>query len=129
MSAPEKADLVIIGAGPAGLSAAIEARRAGVGSVVVLDEGTAPGGQIFRRYGPGFSVIDPSKAGHEYRDGQALIALRGLLGQRSPGARGSESLTPEPESDHPSTFSTPLGGTAEPDRGRDVQTRHRRRRR
>src|SRR5690606_28013587 len=73
MSAPEKADLVIIGAGPAGLSAAIEARRAGVGSVVVLDEGTAPGGRIFRRYGPGFSVIDPSKAGHEYRDGQALI--------------------------------------------------------
>lgn len=73
MSAPEKADLVIIGAGPAGLCAAIEARRAGVGSVVVLDEGIAPGGQIFRRFGPGFSVSDARRAGHEYRDGQTLI--------------------------------------------------------
>ena len=73
MSAPEKADLVIIGAGPAGLCAAIEARRAGVGSVVMLDEGIAPGGQIFRRFGPGFSVSDARRAGHEYRDGQTLI--------------------------------------------------------
>jgi D-hydroxyproline dehydrogenase subunit alpha len=69
----ESAELVIIGGGPAGLSAAIEARGAGVASVVVLDEGVAPGGQIFRRYGPGFSVIDPHAAGHEYRDGEALI--------------------------------------------------------
>ena len=70
----EHADLVIIGGGPAGLSAAIEARRAGVASVVVLDEGVAPGGQIFRRYGPGFSVTDAHAAGHEYRDGELLIA-------------------------------------------------------
>lgn len=73
MSANETADLVVIGAGPAGLSAAIEARRAGVGSVVVLDEGIAPGGQIFRRYGPGFSVTDARGAGYEYREGKALI--------------------------------------------------------
>jgi thioredoxin reductase len=73
MSITEAADLVIVGGGPAGLSAAIEARKAGVGSVVVLDEGIAPGGQIFRRYGPGFSVTDPHAAGHEYRDGHALI--------------------------------------------------------
>lgn len=73
MSTAETADLVIVGGGPAGLSAAIEARKARVESVVVLDEGIAPGGQIFRRYGPGFSVIDPHAAGHEYREGQALI--------------------------------------------------------
>jgi len=73
MSITEAADLVIVGGGPAGLSAAIEARKAGVGCVVVLDEGIAPGGQIFRRYGPGFSVTDPHAAGYEYRDGHALI--------------------------------------------------------
>lgn len=73
MSATEQADLVIVGGGPAGLSAAIEARKAGVESVVVLDEGIAPGGQIFRRYGPGFSVTDAHAAGHEFSDGHALI--------------------------------------------------------
>lgn len=40
-------DLVVIGAGPAGLSAAIEARRFGL-SAVVLDEQRRVGGQIYR---------------------------------------------------------------------------------
>jgi NADPH-dependent 2,4-dienoyl-CoA reductase/sulfur reductase-like enzyme len=40
-------DLAIIGAGPAGMAAAIEARAWGL-SVVVLDEQGAPGGQIYR---------------------------------------------------------------------------------
>jgi thioredoxin reductase len=73
MTSTEKIDLVIVGGGPAGMTAAIEARRAGVKSVCILDEGIAPGGQIFRRYGPGFSVTDAHAAGHEYEDGQTLI--------------------------------------------------------
>ncbi|MCF3935203.1 NAD(P)/FAD-dependent oxidoreductase [Acuticoccus sp. M5D2P5] len=40
-------DLVVIGAGPAGMAAAIEADKAGL-SVLVLDEAPAPGGQIYR---------------------------------------------------------------------------------
>ncbi len=43
----EKHDLVIVGAGPAGLSAAVQARALGL-DVVVLDEQPAPGGQIWR---------------------------------------------------------------------------------
>ena len=69
----EYADLVIVGGGPAGMSAAIEARAAGVRSVVLLDEGPSLGGQIFRRYGEGFRVTDARAAGHEYSDGEALI--------------------------------------------------------
>jgi len=40
-------DVAIVGAGPAGMSAAIAAREHGL-SVVVLDEQPAPGGQIYR---------------------------------------------------------------------------------
>ncbi len=41
-------DLVVIGAGPAGLSAAIEAAEAGM-SVIVFDENKKPGGQLFKQ--------------------------------------------------------------------------------
>ena len=40
-------DLLIVGAGPAGMAAAAAARAAGL-SVIVADEGRAPGGQIYR---------------------------------------------------------------------------------
>ena len=42
----EAAELVIVGAGPAGMSAAITAREHGI-DVLVLDEQAAPGGQIY----------------------------------------------------------------------------------
>ncbi|MCA3279472.1 MAG: FAD-dependent oxidoreductase [Roseomonas sp.] len=45
--APSQFDLAIIGAGPAGMAAAIEARAHGL-SVLVVDENAAPGGQVFR---------------------------------------------------------------------------------
>lgn len=41
-------DLLVIGGGPAGLSAAIEARRNGM-KVAVFDENTRPGGQLFKQ--------------------------------------------------------------------------------
>ncbi|HUP07982.1 MAG TPA: FAD/NAD(P)-binding oxidoreductase [Caldimonas sp.] len=45
--ASEMVDLIVVGAGPGGLAAAIEARKAGL-SVTLLDEQAAPGGQIYR---------------------------------------------------------------------------------
>lgn len=59
----EKFDLIIIGAGPAGLSAAIYAARSGL-KCIVLEKGM-PGGQVFtspwiNNY-PGFSHIEGSK--------------------------------------------------------------------
>ena len=41
-------DLIVVGAGPAGLSAAIQAARYGV-HVAVFDENAAPGGQLFKQ--------------------------------------------------------------------------------
>lgn len=41
-------DLIIVGAGPSGLSAAIEAAKSGL-SVIVFDENAKPGGQLFKQ--------------------------------------------------------------------------------
>jgi D-hydroxyproline dehydrogenase subunit alpha len=43
-----EADVVVVGAGPAGLAAAVAARSAGA-RVAVVDEGRSPGGQIWRQ--------------------------------------------------------------------------------
>lgn len=63
-------DLAIIGAGPAGMAAAITARRHGL-TVAVIDEQPAPGGQIFR------AVTEPAPLptavlGSDYHAGRTL---------------------------------------------------------
>ena len=40
-------DLIVVGAGPSGLCAAIQAARYGL-EVVVFDENARPGGQLFK---------------------------------------------------------------------------------
>ncbi|HVF64289.1 MAG TPA: 2Fe-2S iron-sulfur cluster-binding protein [Casimicrobiaceae bacterium] len=40
-------DVLVLGAGPAGMAAAVEARARGL-SVAIVDENTAPGGQVYR---------------------------------------------------------------------------------
>src|SRR5210317_1641593 len=54
----EKVDLVIVGAGPAGLAAAAEAARQN-GKVVVVDESPRPGGRL-----PSQIHREPRSAGH-----------------------------------------------------------------
>ena len=44
----EKTDIAIVGGGPAGMAAAIEAARAGA-NVTVIDENARPGGQLFKQ--------------------------------------------------------------------------------
>ena len=62
-------DLAIIGAGPAGMAAAIEAAAHGL-DVVVIDEGEAPGGQVFRAVER--AAGDPA-LGTDYAAGGALV--------------------------------------------------------
>jgi len=66
-------ELVILGAGPGGLAAAVEAARAGV-SVTLLDENPKPGGQIFRQFRDGFQVTNPSMLGHDFVRGHQLLS-------------------------------------------------------
>lgn len=64
--------LIIIGAGPAGLSAAVSAAKQGV-EVALLDEQATPGGQIYRA----METIPQKRAvllGSEYQRGGKLVA-------------------------------------------------------
>ena len=53
----EQADLAVIGAGPAGLEAAITAAEAGA-SVLLIDGYTQPGGQYFKQLPPPLQADD-----------------------------------------------------------------------
>jgi thioredoxin reductase/bacterioferritin-associated ferredoxin len=64
--------LAIVGGGPAGLSAAVEAAQLGV-SVIVLDENPRLGGQIYRQPASEFGISDEKKLGKQYRDGKKLL--------------------------------------------------------
>lgn len=73
-------DLAVIGAGPAGLAAAIEARRIGL-SVLLIDEQPGVGGQIYRATDTS-PVSGSGILGAEYRRGGELA-----LSFRASGAR------------------------------------------
>ena len=62
-------DLLVIGAGPAGLSAALAARRAGA-SVSILDERLEPGGQYYKPLAPSHRSVTP--ADKQFAQGLAL---------------------------------------------------------
>ena len=68
----KKAPIVIIGSGPAGLSAAIAAARVGA-EVLVIDENSQPGGQIYRQLPRPFRVSEYSLLGSDYVEGRSLL--------------------------------------------------------
>jgi NADPH-dependent 2,4-dienoyl-CoA reductase/sulfur reductase-like enzyme len=84
----EQFDLAIIGAGPAGLAAAIEARRQRL-RTVVLDEQPAPGGQIWRQV-EAVTTRRPQDLfvfGPDYADGYPITQrFRGCGADYRPGA-------------------------------------------
>jgi NADPH-dependent 2,4-dienoyl-CoA reductase/sulfur reductase-like enzyme len=69
---PEQCDLLVVGAGPAGMSAAVTAAAIGL-DVLVIDEKPYPGGQIYAGLGGGFD-FNRSLLGADYARGVDLIA-------------------------------------------------------
>ncbi|MFF5444183.1 NAD(P)/FAD-dependent oxidoreductase [Streptomyces sp. NPDC012888] len=62
-SDPSRHDLAVIGAGPAGLAAAVTAADLGL-TVALLDAGDRPGGQYYRHPAPGLGAARPEALHH-----------------------------------------------------------------
>ena len=69
----ERYELIVIGAGPAGLSAAIEAAERGV-DVIVFDENAKPGGQLFKQIHKFFGSKEHKARTRGYKIGAELLA-------------------------------------------------------
>lgn len=69
----ERFDLIVIGAGPAGLSAAIEAAKQGL-SPVVFDENAKPGGQLFKQIHKFFGSKEHKAKVRGFKIGEELLA-------------------------------------------------------
>lgn len=77
----ERHDLIVIGAGPAGLSAAIEAAKTGM-DVVVFDENAKPGGQLFKQIHKFFGSKEHKAKVRGFRIGRELLDEANRLGVR-----------------------------------------------
>lgn len=75
----ERYDLIVIGAGPAGLSAAIEAAKCGL-RVVVFDENAKPGGQLFKQIHKFFGSKEHRAKIRGFRIGRELLGEANALG-------------------------------------------------
>ena len=65
-------EVIIVGAGPAGLSAAIEAAKKGL-KVVVFDENDKPGGQLFKQIHKFFGSKEHHAKIRGYKIGEELL--------------------------------------------------------
>ena len=89
----QKVDLIVLGAGPAGMSAALEARRHGL-SVVVLDEQGSPGGQIYRNIQQA-DARSRRVLGDDYGAGAELVTNFLQCGARYVGNAAIWQVTPQ----------------------------------
>lgn len=72
-------DLIVVGAGPSGLSAAIEAARRGL-AAVVFDENEKPGGQLFKQIHKFFGSKEHKAKIRGFVIGQQLLEEAGAAG-------------------------------------------------
>jgi D-hydroxyproline dehydrogenase subunit alpha len=69
---PISRDLIVIGGGPAGISAATVAADAGM-RVTLLEDRPTLGGQIYKQPPIGFDVLQPDQMGKEYKVARSLL--------------------------------------------------------
>lgn len=88
---PKTRPLVIVGGGPAGIAAAIEAARAGV-SCTLIDEAPRLGGQIYRQPPREFDVREPRSLGKDFARGQRLRQALSMVEGRVEVLSGTSAL-------------------------------------
>ena len=69
----ERYDMIVVGAGPAGLSAAIEAAKKGL-KPIVFDENERPGGQLFKQIHKFFGSKEHKAKVRGFKIGEELLA-------------------------------------------------------
>lgn len=80
-------DLLVVGAGPAGMAAAVVARHHGL-TVVVVDDQPAPGGQIWRSVETVAAMPRGARLGAAYRSGaEQVAAFRACGATYEPGSQ------------------------------------------
>lgn len=67
----DKFDVIVIGAGPAGVEAALAASECGL-DVTLIDEAPAAGGQVYRALPATFGNADPREIGPDFAAGEKL---------------------------------------------------------
>src|SRR5262245_32356318 len=69
ISVPPRCDVVVVGGGPAGLSAAVAAAESGA-KVVLIDERPVPGGQFYKQPIPELDLPASRLADRQYKGGR-----------------------------------------------------------
>src|SRR2546425_140734 len=83
--------LVIVGGGPAGIAAAIEAGRAGL-PCTLIDEAPRLGGQIYRQPPENFQIRDARALGEDFVRGEQLRAELNAVADRTEVVSGISVL-------------------------------------
>jgi thioredoxin reductase len=91
-----KAEVVIVGGGPAGLAAAIEVAKAG-GQAVIIDENGKPGGQLFKQIHKFFGSREHRAGTRGYQIGTQLLEETQALGVEALLDAPVYGIFPQPE--------------------------------
>ena len=103
------AGVVVVGAGPAGLSAAIELRRLGAGPVLVADREESPGGVPRHSWHTGYGLRDLRRVMTGPAYARALTSAAVTAGAELRTGTTVTGWTPGPDGSHAVTMTSPGG--------------------
>ena len=101
--------VVVVGAGPAGLSAAIELRRLGAGPVLVADREPEPGGVPRHSWHTGYGLRDLRRVMTGPAYARSLVSAALSAGAELRAGTTVTGWTPGPDGSHAVTMTSPAG--------------------